>query len=146
VSRHSRVRSRTRRPWAGPRVLLALAGLSTACAVSGLHPGQDPVPRAAYPLMTPVQIADRCSTAAAQSLRRDLEQLAHGLPGPQAPGRAAFVAELGDGSEVVMRLDRVLSRLLETAAQDLLGRFHRDIDAEMRVYRPRIVTDCAHSQ
>ena len=128
---------------AAARLLLAasFAPVLSACQSSAADSSRETTARPSALTMAPV--ADRCTSVVLTMLTDDLQQIARGISGSQEPARTALVAEFGDGSVVVARVDAVVQDVLTNAAQDFLGRFRRDPVAQLRVYRPRIVKGCA---
>ena len=83
-----------------------------------------------------------CAAQVAVLLRQDLQGIATGLSPVADPSRT-LAARYGPGSAVLVRIDLAHQRLLRTAGSDFLGRFDRDVDAELRAYRLRLTGACA---
>lgn len=99
-----------------------------------------PVPVAAD--LVEADVAAACRVAVTALLRTELQQMASGLPGRYGDPLAALAKAYGADSAVLRRAEDVNDLLLQTAAGDLLGPYHRDAEALVRSYAPRIAEGC----
>ena len=120
----------------------ALATVLLLCAAACDDSGR----MTAAPHLSPVAEAvspNDCIRWSTAELRSDLVQVAAGRPDVRVDVPAQLISEVGGGSPLVERVDRVLEVLLRTATADLLGRYERNVEAELEGYRLLISQRCS---